>query len=64
MSLKKSKSTEKGYRVSYTKVLYSGKEQRDVTKIVYKTKREAQKYADQLNNPNYLSTKNARVRKA
>ena len=55
---------EKGYKVSYTKVAYNGKEQRDVTKITYKTKREAQKYADQLNAPGYGSTKNARVRKA
>lgn len=52
------------YRVSYTSVLYDGSEKRGVTKVTYKTKKEAQKYADQLNAPSYLSCKNARVRKA
>lgn len=65
MRSKKSKSTKKsnGYRVSYSMYWESiGKWKRDVTAIVYKTKQEAQKYADQLNRGRDI--KNARVRKA
>lgn len=64
MKMKKTKKTEKGYKVSYTRVLFNGKEERGLTVITYKTKKEAQKYANQLNATSYHSAKNARVRKA
>ena len=50
------------YRVSYHQILHDGKIKKSVTEITYKTKEEAQKYANQLNESN--SFKNARVRKA
>ena len=62
-SKKKSAKNAGGYRVSYW--MYwesSGKWRKHVTAIVYKTRQEAQKYADQLNKGK--KTKNARVRKA
>lgn len=61
-SKKKSTNNSKGFRVSYSMLLHTGKWKRDVTVIVYKTKQKAQRYADQLNRAN--NTKNARVRKA
>ena len=64
MKFKKSKSAKKqnGFRVSYSMLLHTGKWKRDLTTIVYATKEQAQRYADQLNNSNRY--KNARVRKA
>lgn len=59
---KKSIKQSNGYKVSYSMYLHTGKWKREVTVIVYKTKQEAQRYADQLNRGN--NTKNARVRKA
>lgn len=57
------KDTPKGYKVSYSMYWESiGQWKRDVTAIVYKTKQDAQKYADQLNQSNRF--RNARVRKA
>ena len=53
-----------GYKVSFTQVLYNGKTERKKTVITYSTKRDAQKYANQLNEKSYQSTKNARVVKA
>jgi hypothetical protein len=50
------------YKVSYHQILHDGKIRKNVTKITYKTKAEALKYARQLNASN--SYKNARVRKA
>ena len=50
------------YRVSFHQILHDGKIKKSVTEITYKTKAEAQKYADQLNESNYC--KYARVRKA
>lgn len=61
-SKKKTASNSNGFRVSYSALLHTGKWKRDITAIVYKTKQEAQRYADQLNRGN--STRNARVRKA
>lgn len=61
-SKKKTANNSKGFRVSYSMLSHTGKWKRDVTAIVYKTKQEAQRYADQLNRGN--STRNARVRKA
>lgn len=64
MKPRKIKSTKKpkGFRVSYSMYWGDGIWRRDVTAIVYKTRQEAQKYADQLNRGN--SHRNARVRKA
>ena len=50
------------YKVSYHQILHNGKIKKGVTEVTYKTKAEAQKYANQLNKSN--SYKNARVRKA
>ena len=61
-SKKKSDINSKGFRVSFSLLLHTGKWKRQVTVITYKSKKEAQRYADQLNRGN--STKNARVRKA
>lgn len=64
MATSKNKSAKKnsGFRVSYSMFWGNGTWKRDTTTIVYKTKKEAQKYADQLNRSNRY--KNARVRKA
>ena len=40
------------YRVSYHQILHDGKIKKSVTEITYKTKEEAQKYANQLNESN------------
>lgn len=58
----KNYETAEAYRVSYHQILHDGKIKKSVTEITYKTKEEAQKYADQLNRGNYF--KYARVRKA
>lgn len=60
-SKKKSANKSKGFRVSYSMLSHTGKWKRDITAIVYKTRQEAQQYANQLNKGN--STRNARVRK-
>lgn len=64
MKSKKRKSAKKpnGFRVSFSMLLHTGKWKKDVTAIVYKTRLEAQNYADQLNRSHRF--KNARVRKA
>ncbi len=61
-SSKKRTAKSTGFRVSYSMYWGDGKWKRAVTAIVYKTRQEAQKYADQLNKGN--SHRNARVRKA
>lgn len=62
MVTNKKRSSSKGYKVSYSILTHLGKWKRDITTITYKSKQEAQRYADQLNKGN--NTKNARVRKA
>ena len=51
------------YKVSYQQILHDGKTRKGVTEVTFKTKREAQKYADQLNKGS-RSIRYARVRKA
>jgi hypothetical protein len=59
---KKTASKSKGFRVSYSMLLFTGKWKREVTTIIYNSRQAAQRYADQLNASNRY--KNARVRKA
>lgn len=52
----------KGFKVSYNRIIEGILQQRETTVIIYETKAEAQKYANQLNDG--VRFKNARVKKA